>query len=166
MKTSPLGADLEHLGDRLAIFVDRVELRDRLDRVRNSISADDIVDVTVQKRLTGAVLTVESVARPGHRGQGSAPRSGRRGPPTHLRKDADGPTGSRARTTKLLASCGTDRGGNRRHRRRRPEDRPGGPSRKLADLHNAGVLTDEEYQQKLLVVRRLADGETLSTPRR
>jgi hypothetical protein len=33
---------------------------------------------------------------------------------------------------------------------------------KLADLHKAGVLTDDEYQQKLLVVRRLASGETMS----
>ena len=34
---------------------------------------------------------------------------------------------------------------------------------KLADLHNAGVLTDDEYQQKLLVVRRLANGDTRRT---
>ena len=34
---------------------------------------------------------------------------------------------------------------------------------KLADLHKAGVLSDDEYQQKLLVVRRLANGETVRT---
>src|SRR5690606_24128285 len=60
VKSSPLSADLEHIGDRLAIFPDRVELRDRLDRVRHTIHRDDIVDVTVTKKLTGAMLTVHS----------------------------------------------------------------------------------------------------------
>ena len=60
LRTSPLGADIDHIGDRLLVFVDRVELRDRNDRVRQVLSGEDITDVVVQRKFTGAVLAVES----------------------------------------------------------------------------------------------------------
>ncbi len=45
LRPSPLGADLDHLGDRLLVFEDRVELRDRGDHIRQAVAAPDIVDV-------------------------------------------------------------------------------------------------------------------------
>ena len=60
LRTSPLGADIDHIGDRLLVFVDRVELRDRNDRVRQVLPGEDITDVVVQRKFTGAVLAVES----------------------------------------------------------------------------------------------------------
>jgi hypothetical protein len=164
VKTSPLGADLEHLGDRLAIFVDRVELRDRLDRVRNSIKGDDIVDVIVTKRLTGAVLTVESVHGAGIAAKGLRPDQAdearllildKTRPPRLAGHNGD----NEAEPPEVVAPKPVA-----------PSPVPAAPEvdavalrSKLADLHNAGVLTDDEYQQKLLVVRRLANGETLRT---
>ena len=45
LRPSPLGADLDHLGDRLLVFEDRVELRDRADHVRQVVVAADIAEV-------------------------------------------------------------------------------------------------------------------------
>jgi hypothetical protein len=59
LRTSPLGADIDHIGDRLLVFVDRVELRDRVDRVRQCLDGTEITDVVVQRKFTGAVLVVE-----------------------------------------------------------------------------------------------------------
>ncbi len=166
VKTSPLGADLEHLGDRFAIFVDRVELRDRLDRVRNSIKGTDIVDVVVHKRLTGAVLDRRERPRAGYRREGPAPGSGRRSSPAHLRQDATAPEGPTATATKKSSRTRPrHRTEQQRRSRRHRRSMPSRCASKLADLHDAGVLTDDEYRQKLLVVRRLASGET-SEPRR
>jgi hypothetical protein len=167
VKTSPLGADLEHLGDRLAIFVDRVELRDRLDRVRKSIRADDIVEVTVQKRLTGAVLTVESARGSGITAKGLRPDQA---------DEARRLIFEKTRSARRTAGGGDDetrRSSTPTAATPAPTRPPSAPKvdavalrAKLADLHTAGVLTDDEYQQKLLVVRRLANGEILSSPRR
>ncbi|HEY5154510.1 MAG TPA: hypothetical protein VIJ47_07240, partial [Acidimicrobiales bacterium] len=60
LRTSPLGADIDHIGDRLLVFEDRVELRDRLDRVRQHLDGDQITDVVIQRKFTGAVLVIES----------------------------------------------------------------------------------------------------------
>ena len=58
LRPSPLGADIDHLGDRLLVFEDRVELRDRADHVRQTVAAADIAEVGVQRKFTGAVLTI------------------------------------------------------------------------------------------------------------
>ncbi len=164
VKTSPLGADLEHLGDRLAIFVDRVELRDRLDRVRNSIKGVDIVDVVVNKRLTGAVVTIESVHGAGIAAKGLRPDQADEARQLILDKTRPARLAGRNGDNETDASTVAA-----------PEPVTTSPApatpkvdavalrSKLADLHNAGVLTHDEYQQKLLVVRRLANGETLRT---
>jgi hypothetical protein len=60
VKQSALHADIDHLGESLLIFDDRVELRDRNDRVRQAISGADIADVVVHKKFTGSTVTVES----------------------------------------------------------------------------------------------------------
>ncbi|MEZ5141561.1 MAG: hypothetical protein R2726_03445 [Acidimicrobiales bacterium] len=61
VKPSPLNTDVSHVGDRLVIFNDRVEMHDRNDRVRQVIRGDDITDVVVQRKFTGASVTVESI---------------------------------------------------------------------------------------------------------
>jgi hypothetical protein len=150
VKSSPLGSDLEHFGDRLAIFVDRVELRDRLDRVRQSIAADEIVEVVVHRRLTGAVLTVDAARGPGITAKGLRPDQAEaardlivsKTRPARLVDDHVGPTaGERAPRptidhTELVG--------------------------KLDDLRRAGVLTDEEYAAKVELVGRLARGDDLA----
>jgi hypothetical protein len=155
VKGSALGTDVEHLGDRLAIYVDRVELRDRLDRVRQSINGDDIAGVSVQKRLTGAVLTIDSARGPGIVAKG-------------LRAD-QAEEARRLILTKTRPS--------RLMGEKVPSPPPTPPSQaraafdaaellgKLGDLRAAGILTDDEYEQKRELIRQLARGENLAPSR-
>jgi hypothetical protein len=169
VKSSPLSADVEHLGDRLAIFTDHVELRDRLDRVRHSIAGDDIVDVTVQKKLTGAVLTIESV-----RGEGIVAKGLRADQADEARslildktrpaRMASEPVPSTPESPARPAAVAAE-----------PASRAGAPRkrkldeadllRKLDDLHQAGVLTAHEYAEKVDLVGRLVRLEELAPSR-
>lgn len=56
--TSAIGGDVDAAGNRLVVWPDRVELRDRNDRPRAVIPVDAIDQVEVRKRLTSATLTV------------------------------------------------------------------------------------------------------------
>lgn len=56
--TSAIGGDVDTAGDRLLVWPDRVELRDRNDRVRALIAVDAIEQVEVRKRVTSATLSV------------------------------------------------------------------------------------------------------------
>lgn len=167
VKSSPLGADLEHLGDRLAIFVDRVELRDRLDRVRQSINGDDIVDVVVQKRLTGAVLTIESARGPGIEAKGLRAEQADEARALIMAKTRParmaGTKGTHA------AKQGSGQGANTAAPRTPATGTPAGPRidvaglrGKLADLRRAGLLTEDEYARKLELLAQLASGQPLS----
>jgi hypothetical protein len=171
VKSSAINTDLEHLGDRLAIFTDHVELRDRLDRVRQAVRGEDIVDVTVQKKLTGVVLTIHSA-----RGQGLVVKSLRADqaeearqlimrktrPIQPVRDEAAIPAPPTARVESSAPTSA-------------PTPAPAPPPRpkldqadlvaKLADLHRAGVLTDEEYAQKADLVARLVRLEQLAPSR-
>jgi len=57
-RTSAIGGDVDAAGNRLVVWPDRVELRDRNDRARAVIPVDAIDQVEVRKRLTSATLTV------------------------------------------------------------------------------------------------------------
>jgi hypothetical protein len=164
VKSSPLSADVEHLGDRLAIFVDHVELRDRLDRVRQSIAGDDIVDVTVQKKLTGAVLTIESV-----RGDGIVAKGLRADQADEARRlilDKTQPARlAGERTTPSVPSASTGSATSRRPAPRRPKLDEEALLGKLDDLHQAGVLTAHEYAEKVDLVGRLVRLEDLAPSR-
>jgi hypothetical protein len=149
-------ADVDHTRDQLAIFTDRVELRDRLDRVRTSIKADDIVGVNVQVTASGAVLSVESISGPdiaatGLRA-GQAEEARRlilaKTRPARVASLSTGPAPSPTPPTPSASA------------------RFDGPELvgKLADLRRAGILTEEEYQQKLVLVRRLAAAEPARQP--
>ena len=56
--TSAIGGDVDMAGNRLVVWPDRVELRDRNDRARAAIPVEAIDQVEVSKRLTSATLTV------------------------------------------------------------------------------------------------------------
>ncbi|MCX7620540.1 MAG: hypothetical protein N2037_06810 [Acidimicrobiales bacterium] len=160
VKPSPLSTDIDRIGERLVIFNDRVELRDRNDRVRQVIKGDDITDVVVHRKFTGAWVTVESLDGTSIVAKG-------------LRPD-------QAEEIRTIIQRRT------RQARPAPKDRPkptvalgteptpaksATPTRidaeeliaKLVDLHEAGILTTEELETKKALVARLAASEPLAT---
>ncbi|MEJ5255998.1 MAG: SHOCT domain-containing protein [Acidimicrobiales bacterium] len=156
VKPSPLASDLDRLGERLAIFMDRVELRDRNDRVRQMIRGEEITDVVVHKKLTGAVLTIENVGGPVIVAKGLRP------------EQADEARDLIMRTTRPARPV--DRSSRPTRGTPASTPAPGRPRhvdeadllRKLGDLHRVGILTDEEYEEKIELVGRLVRGEDLS----
>jgi hypothetical protein len=56
--TSAIGGDVDAAGDRLAVWADRVELRDGRDRLRGRVAVDAIDRVEVRKRLTSSTVIV------------------------------------------------------------------------------------------------------------
>jgi len=185
LRPSPLGADLEHLGDRLLVFEDRVELRDRADHVRQAVAASDIADVAVQRKFTGAVLTIAGHDRDSIVVKGIKPEQAdevHRLIHTRLRhqRDATADTtgnGNGAAPTPA-ASTGADTppeesalaapspdavsaAADRLAILNRSRLNEADLLRKLADLHRAGVLSDPEFADKVALVGRLVSGETV-----
>ena len=151
---SRLATDIEHIGDRLAIFADRVELRDRNDTVRQRIAGDEITDVIVQRKLTGAVLSIEAVTGPPIVAKGLRPEQAEEARNLIIRKTRRvGPASRQPRRS----SAGAAPGRPRTTARIDEADLV----RKLEDLHRAGVLSDDELAEKVALVRRLARGEPL-----
>ncbi len=181
LRTSPLGADIDHIGDRLLVFVDRVELRDRNDRVRQVLPGEDITDVVVQRKFTGAVLAVESgsgesivtrglkpeqadqarllihkrtrAGRPVSPKEAEKPRSPQRPNPS---VNGPKPPDVTAPSPDAVAAAAARLAILNRDRLNEAD-----LLRKLADLHRAGVLTDIEFEEKIALVGRLVSGETL-----
>ena len=181
LRTSPLGADIDHIGDRLLVFVDRVELRDRNDRVRQVLTGEDITDVVVQRKFTGAVLAVESGSGESIVTRGLKPeqadqarllihkrtRAGRPVLPKANQKAAPAPRhdprvngpmppSAAAPSPDAVAAAAARLAILNRDRLNEAD-----LLRKLADLHRAGVLTDSEFEEKITLVGRLVSGETL-----
>ena len=180
-ETSPLGADIDHIGDRLLVFVDRVELRDRNDRLRQVLSGEDITDVVVQRKFTGAVLAVESgsgeaivtrglkpeqadqarllihkrtrAGRPVAPKEAEKPRSPQRPNPS---VNGPKPPDVSSPSPDAVAAAAARLAILNRDRLNEAD-----LLRKLADLHRAGVLTDIEFEEKIALVGRLVSGETL-----
>jgi hypothetical protein len=177
LRPSPLGADFDHFGDQLLVFADRIELRDRTDRVRQSIASDEVTDVSVQRRFTGAVLTIEALdgdpivvkgVKPEQADQvaalvGTHSRLAAAGlldddPAPALSEDDDLPEAS------ALAAPSPDAVSNAANRLailNRSRLNEADLLRKLADLHRAGVLSDAEFSDKIALVGRLVSGETI-----
>jgi hypothetical protein len=169
VKSSALSADLEHLGDRLAIFVDRVEMRDRLDRVRQSINSDDIVDVVVQKRLAGAVLIIESARGPGIAAKGLRAEQADEARNLIMTKTrparmagGSGAPAVQERSTATKAAKPTTAPQHAPTKPAGPKIDVAGLRSKLADLRRAGLLTEDEYAQKLELLAQLAKGQGLT----
>ncbi len=177
IRSSPLGADLEHLGDHLVVFGDRLELRDRTDRIRRLLRDRDITEVSVQRKFTGAVLTVESGTGDPIVVKGIKPEQAdevRRLIQTRLLRQRLGPDREpSAASTRLDAvvargpqtlSPSADAVSNAASRLailNRDRLNEADLLRKLADLHRAGVLSDLEFEDKIALVGRLVSGEPL-----
>jgi hypothetical protein len=173
IRSSPLGADVEHLGDHLVVFGDRLELRDRTDRIRRQVRDRDITEVSVQRKFTGAVLTVESGAGEPIVVKGIKPEQAdevRRLIQTRLLHQRIDPGRETARLDMIVApgpqtlSPSADAVSNAASRLailNRDRLNEADLLRKLADLHRAGVLSDLEFEEKIALVGRLVSGEPL-----
>ena len=165
VKQGTLAADIEHIGERLVIFNDRVELHDRSDRVRQVIAGSDIADVVVHKKFTGSTVTVESGTGESIVAKGLKP------------EQADEIRAVILKRTRAGLPSGTAAPASRPGREPRepivdardpkPAQAPSATEAaalvaKLDDLHRAGVLTDAELAEKKALVERLAQGETLA----
>jgi hypothetical protein len=60
LRPSALATEIDRIGDQLVVMTDRIELRDRHGGLRRQLALADIEDVTVERRLTSAVLRVRS----------------------------------------------------------------------------------------------------------
>jgi hypothetical protein len=169
VKPSQMFTDTQHLGERLAIFNDRIELRDRADRVRQMIPAAEITNVVVHKRFTGSTVTVECrdaepIVAKGLKPdqadeiralilkrtrEGAAPPSlaepATPAPPPHASGAAPGEPTSADQARPETSSDQVDL------------------VAKLAALRDAGILTDAEYRDKVALVSRLASGASLAS---
>lgn len=178
LATSPLGADIDHIGDHLLVFGDRVELHDRNGRVRQTLDGSQITDVVVQRRFTGAVLSVEGGNGEVITTKGIKPEQAdqarslilkrtRQGRPT-----LTGPAGGRAPARSNRHDTGTDEPiGAETPEASTPAGRlailnrgrlnEADLLRKLADLHRVGVLSDAEFESKIALVGRLVGDDPL-----
>jgi len=132
LRPSTLGAGVEQLGDRVLVYDDRVEHRDRHGGLRRTMTRRDVTEVLVHRRLTGTVLEIHS-------------RSGLPLVLKGIRPDA----ADEAR--RLLIAMAPGPGVDTR-----PAFDEGTLLRKLVDLHRAGVLDEHELAAKTEVVARLA----------
>jgi hypothetical protein len=174
LRTSSLGADIDHIGDRVLVFDDRVELRDRLDRVRQHLDGDQITDVVIQRKFTGAVLIVESGDGASILTRGLRPEQAEQAKALiHKRTRGGRPARPRAEAEPAAAAApapgspdeGSDLATNATAARitllSQGQLNEADLLRKLADLHRAGVLTDAEFEDKIAIVGRLVTGESL-----
>jgi hypothetical protein len=178
LRPSPLGADIDHLGERLLVFEDRVELRGRADRVLQAVAASDIAEAGVQRKFTGAVLTIAGLhaepivvkglkpeqadevvrliqTRLRHPNGGTAPEAA---------TADDAPAADAPPEESVLAAPSPDAVANAADRLailNRSRLNEADLLRKLADLHRAGVLSDAEFAEKIALVGRLVSGETV-----
>jgi hypothetical protein len=62
VKGSALGTDIDRIGEKILIFADRVELRDRNNGIRQTIHYHELAHVEVQKKIMGPSLVITSQA--------------------------------------------------------------------------------------------------------
>ena len=146
LRMSPLGADIDHIGDRLLIRSDRIELRDRADTIRRWTAMADVERVAVQKKLTGASLVIESSTAGQILAKGVRPDLAEE---AHLliSRLAPPPIEPVPPTPPV----------------RRIDEKD--LARKLTDLYQAGVLTTMEYEEKKELIARLARAEQFTQVR-
>lgn len=120
--TSAIGGDVDAAGNRLVVWPDRVELRDRNDRPRAVIPVGAIAQVEVRKRLTSATLTVTGAGGESLVLKGVKPASAARFRDTVAGLTLPTPSASSTPTSKAL--------------------------RRLDELAAMGLLTDREVAEK------------------
>jgi hypothetical protein len=152
VKPPTLTTDPAHIGERLVIFGDRVELHDRSDKVRQVINGDDIIDVVVHKRFTGATVTVESIDGSSIVAKGLNPDKAERVREIIQRRTRQTKPANPDRARPAVAAA--------------PTIDADDLIDKLKALHAAGVLTDAELAQKTAAVQQLAAGHPLAASNR
>ncbi|HEY6532876.1 MAG TPA: hypothetical protein VIY72_11260 [Acidimicrobiales bacterium] len=60
LRPTALATEIDRIGDQLVVMTDRIELRDRNGGLRRQLALADIQDVSVERRLTSAVLHLTS----------------------------------------------------------------------------------------------------------
>lgn len=121
-RTSAIGGDVDAAGNRLVVWPDRVELRDRNDRARAVIPMNAIDQVEVRKRLTSATLTVTGTGGEALVLKGVKPASAARFRDTVAGLKLPSPTASTTPTSEAL--------------------------RRLDELAAMGLLTEREVAEK------------------
>ncbi len=120
--TSAVGGDVDAAGNRLVVWPERVELRDRHDRPRAVIQVDAIDQVEVRKRLTSATLTVTGTGGESLELKGVKPASAARFRDTVAGLRLPAPSASSTPTSEAL--------------------------RRLDELAAMGLLTEREVAEK------------------
>ena len=163
VKQGTLAADIEHIGERLVIFNDRVELHDRNDRVRQVIAGADIADVVVHKKFTGSTVTVEAGTGESIVAKGLKPEQADEIRSVILKRTRAGaPSVAPPATGRSARPEPADTVVDARDPKLATADQRADLLAKLDDLHRAGVLTDGELAEKQALVERLLDGEPLA----
>ncbi len=168
VKQGTLAADIEHIGERLVIFNDRVELHDRNDRVRQVIAGGDIADVVVHKKFTGSTVTVESGTGERIVAKGLKPEQADEIRSVILKRSRSGASTASEPTPARRSGAPSGSADTVVDARTSPAERSLGPADArelmvaLENLHRAGVLSDAELLEKQALVQRIADGDTLA----
>ncbi len=186
LRPSALSGDLSRAGERLAIYGDRVETIDRAGQIREAIEGTAIADVVIQKRITGLVLSIEDVNGPVITIKGltapqaeqaralimrktrqfeSVPVSAKTSSAAHrsAQKTPDASASHEISSREVNAAeinAGEVTGAPVASRTWLIEVDEADLLRKLADLHRAGVLDDDEFRDKVGVIHRIVNGET------
>ena len=150
VKGSKLGTDIDRIGERMLIFADRVELRDRHDQVTHTIRFDQLADVEIHKKILGPTLVVRS-------------RTGAAITAKALRPELA--TGAKAMVQKHAERFRRGEGVAGQTRSTTPVsgETPGNEAKEssqpgsvllemLQELHAAGILSDEELAAKQALV--------------
>lgn len=163
VKQGTLSADIEHIGERLVIFNDRVELRDRNERVRQVIAGADIADVVVHKKFTGSTVTVEAGTGESIVAKGLKPEQADEIRSVILKRTRAGaPSAAPPATGRSERPDPREPIVDTRDPKPATADQRADLLAKLDDLHRAGVLTNGELAEKQALVERLLDGEPLA----
>ncbi|GIU84998.1 MAG: hypothetical protein KatS3mg008_1773 [Acidimicrobiales bacterium] len=140
VKGSALNTDIDRIGEKILIFADRVELRDRGNALKELISYVDLAAVEIHKRIMGPTLVIRSRSGTEITAKGLRPETAS-GAKAMIEKHA-----RRARSGVPAEGAATAT------QAKRPSDPPVATpaelARMLAELHRAGLLSDAELAEK------------------
>lgn len=173
VRGSALGTDIERIGEKILIFADRVELRDRGNAVRQTISYADLAGVVIQKKIMGPTLVIESTDGESMTAKALRPELAT-GAKAMIEKHARRFVGDRGdEPAYALADAGTSASGGGLATATAPAPAPDAPAvvelreptrlphkhvlaAMLDELHAAGVLDAQEHADKLALLDALS----------
>lgn len=169
VRGSALGTDIERIGEKILIFADRVELRDRGNTIRQTIPYDQLARVVIQKRIMGPTLLIESTTGETVTAKALRPELAT-GAKAMIEKHARRFVGAAAGEPALaMASAPAPTAAAGDPAPATVELRAGGPPARLPhkhvlaamldELHAAGVLDAREHAEKLALLESLSPGD-------